>query len=136
MHDVFTKPRFYEGCQGYLHLWLNCAMKTMNEAVVEGMGGVWDGAASDARHPSFEKGAEEAVVAWNAPWPYHADAEPFINRALTHLFGGSNWSKHFTHVNERVDQIPARDPSVGAERWQGGGPAPQGGQGAPARSHV
>ena len=28
-------------------------------------------------------------MAWNGPWPYHAEAVPFINHALTHLFAVS-----------------------------------------------
>ena len=58
-------PRFSAGCEAYLHLWVNIALKTMNESVVEGMGGVWDRSSPDARHCSFEEGVKEAVVAWN-----------------------------------------------------------------------
>ena len=84
-------PRFYDGCQRYLHLWLNCALKTLNEAVVEGMGGVWDRSSPDARHCAFEQSVKEAVVAWNGPRPYHQEAVPFINHALNHLFGTKDW---------------------------------------------
>ena len=104
MKSVFTLPRFYLGCEGYLHLWLHCALKTMNESVVEGMGGVWDRSSPDARHCSFEASAKEAVVAWTAPWPYHPSALPFINHALNHLFGTKDWASHFMHINQRVDQ--------------------------------
>ena len=107
MKDVFTKTRFYEGCQAYLHLWLHCALKTMNESVVEGMGGVWDRSSPDARHVAFESSAKEAVVAWNGPWPYHQEAVPFINHTLTHLFGTASCSSRFTHTASRADQTPA-----------------------------
>ena len=29
MKDVLTQPRFYDGCQRYLHLWVHCATKTI-----------------------------------------------------------------------------------------------------------
>ena len=81
------------------------ALKSLNEAVVEGMGGVWDRSSPDARHCSFEHSAEEAVVAWNGPWPYHPEAEAFINHALAHCFGTSDWGSRFQHVDSRVDRL-------------------------------
>ena len=42
-----------------------CSAKTMCEAVVEGMGGVWDASAEPRRHPNFETGVEEAIIAWS-----------------------------------------------------------------------
>jgi hypothetical protein len=39
------------------------------------------------RHPGFETGAEEAVVAWNAPQPYHPAADAFVTNALNDVFG-------------------------------------------------
>ena len=39
---VFTDARFYSCCKNYLYLWTHMATKSMCEAVVEGMGGVWD----------------------------------------------------------------------------------------------
>ena len=107
MKDVFTERRFFEGCEDYLHLFAHCALKTMNEAIVEGMGSVWDASADAVRHPSFEQSVEEAVIAWSAPQPYHAEAIPFINRALTHLFRSSDWSSHFSHVNQQISRVPA-----------------------------
>ena len=107
MKDVITMPRFSAGCEAYLHLWVNIALKTMNESVVEGMGGVWDRSSPDARHCSFEEGVKEAVVAWNGPWPYHAEAVPFVNHTLNHLYGTSDWSGHFAHRDERTDRVPA-----------------------------
>lgn len=104
MRSVFTMPRFYSGCHGYLHLFAHCALKTMNEAVVEGMGGVWDRAAEAGRHLSFEASVEEAVLAWSAPQPYHVEAVSFINDSLVKLFG-DDWPQRFHHVNERVEQL-------------------------------
>ena len=39
MEDVFTLRDIYAGCQDYLYIFQHMACKTMNEAVVEGMGG-------------------------------------------------------------------------------------------------
>ena len=107
MKDVYTMTRFSAGCEAYLHLWLNIALKTMNESVVEGMGGVWDRSSPDARHCSFPESVKEAVVAWNGPWPYHAEAVPFVNHTLNHLFGTSDWAGRFTHGDERTYRVPA-----------------------------
>jgi len=101
MQSVFTEPRFYVGVEDYLYLWLHMASKSMCEAVVEGMGGVWDRVATDRRNVGFDTGVKESVLAWNAPQPYHASAEAFIARSLDHLFGGAGkWKTHFTH-NDR-----------------------------------
>ena len=70
----------------------------MCEAVVEGMGGIWDRCATDRRNVGFETGVVESVLAWNAPPPYHPSADAFIARSLEHLFGGAGkWKKAFTH---------------------------------------
>ena len=63
----------------------------MCEAVVEGMGGVWDRC---DRQGNWVTATEEAVIAWNAPQPYHPVAVPFINRALEN-WGGLNWEDRF-----------------------------------------
>ena len=82
------------------------ACKTMNEAVVEGMGGMWDRCASDGRHPEFETGAEEAVIAWSAPAPYHPAAVEFINHSLNDVFGfapdGTPLKWNFQHIDSRA----------------------------------
>ena len=70
MQSVFTEPRFYVGVEDYLYLWLHMASKSMCEAVVEGMGGVWDRVATDRRNVGFDTGVKESVLAWNAPQPY------------------------------------------------------------------
>jgi hypothetical protein len=50
MKTVFTDARFYSCCKNYLYLWTHMATKSMCEAVVEGMGGVWVcGTAATAR---------------------------------------------------------------------------------------
>ena len=87
MKTVFTDARFYSCCKNYLYLWTHMATKSMCEAVVEGMGGVWDRC---DRQGNWVTATEEAVIAWNAPQPYHPVAVPFINRALEN-WGGLNW---------------------------------------------
>ena len=40
------------------------------------------------------------MLSWSAPWPYHPEAELFINHALTHHFGaGKQW--HFSRDDEQ-----------------------------------
>jgi hypothetical protein len=103
MKVIFTEPRFYKGCEDFLYLFQHMATKVMNEAVLEGMGSVWDRAAQPGRHPSFAEGVKEAVIAWNAPPQWHPAAEKFITRALNHHFGGASWN--FTH-NDRRQRAP------------------------------
>ena len=62
-------------------------IKSMYEEVIEGMGGMWDRCATDGRHPGFETGAEEAVIAWNAPQPYHPAADDYVIHVLNDVFG-------------------------------------------------
>jgi len=95
MAVVLTQPKFYSIAPNYLYLFQHCALKGVPEAVVEGMGCVWDSCAMPGRHLSFEAGAQEAVVCWNAPRPYHPECDAFLARALTRYFEGGRW--HFTH---------------------------------------
>ena len=98
----FTQSRFYTEVPDFLYFFSHCASKTMCEAVVEGMGGgVWDRSADARRHPHFETGVLEAVVAWNAPQPYHPEADVFIARSLDHAFP-DGWRHAFMHQNART----------------------------------
>ena len=110
MKDVFTNPRFYVDCKDYLYLFQHCATKTMCEAVVEGMGGCWDRSSAADRHPSFETGIEEAVIAWSAPQPFHPEAKSFITKSLRNLYG-EDYASHFHHTDSRFSRIPT---------WAGG----------------
>jgi hypothetical protein len=121
MRDVFSQPKFYECCPGYLYLFQHCALKGSPEAVVEGMGGVWDRCAEPGRHLSFEAGVQEAVVCWNAPRPYDEGCDAFLDRALSLYFNGA--CPHFTHsetsaavvtkskVVQKIQRIPSRLPA-------------------------
>ena len=103
MRNVFTELRFYEGCREFLYLFQMMAAKTRNEAVVEGMGSVWDKVNDPQRHPGFVTGAEEAVIAYSAPPCAAPKAEDFVRRALDHKFGGKGWSKNFVHTDASRD---------------------------------
>ena len=87
MKDVFTDVKFYDRIDAFLYLFQHMALKSMCEAVIEGMGGMWDRCATDGRHPGFETGAEEAVIAWNAPQPYHPAADDYVTHVLNDVFG-------------------------------------------------
>ena len=100
--DVFTKAAFTTDCGDYLYLYQQMATKTCCEAVVEGMGSVWDQCTDPVRHPRFEVGAKEAVIAWNAPAAYLPEAEPFVSRALSRHFKGKPWN--FTHTDMQLRQ--------------------------------
>ena len=52
MRSVFTEARFKDGCKEFLYLFQMMATKTRNEAVVEGMGSVWDKVRHRALHIS------------------------------------------------------------------------------------
>ena len=76
MKDLWADPELKKltaGCEAYLYLWVHCATKTHNEAVVEAMGSKWDAAARDARHLHLKPATEEAVIAWSAPHPWHPE---------------------------------------------------------------
>ena len=73
------------------------------EAVLEGMGSVWDKAADVRRHPVFAESAKEAVIAWGAPQAYMPEAKSFCIWALREKFG-NDWQKHFSHTDERQRQ--------------------------------
>ena len=95
MKNVFTEPRFYSKCEDYLYLWLHMATKSMCEAVVEGMGGIWDRC---DRQGNWVTATKEAVIAWNTPKPYHPAATAFVARSLDHWSGGAGkWHDRFTH---------------------------------------
>ena len=79
------------------------ATKTRNEAVVEGMGSVWDKVNDPQRHPGFVTGAEEAVIAYSAPPCAAPEAEDFLRRALEKKFGTTAWAKNFVHHDKSRD---------------------------------
>ena len=102
MGDVFTTRSLYDGCGLFLYLFQHCASKTMCEAVVEGMGSVWDASSGARRHQRFEVSVKEAVIAWTAPQPYQDVANPFLTAALNRHFNGKPWN--FVHTDMRLRQ--------------------------------
>ena len=105
MKDVFTEPKFYDGCQDFLHLFKAMATKTSNEAVVEGMGSVWDKCSEPHRHPQFKNGVEEAVISWSAPASHLPAANPFLRRSLRTYFEGGPEKWNFHHEDTRFRNI-------------------------------
>ena len=59
----------------------------------------------DKRHPDLTSSMEEAVVAWNAPQPFHPEAKQFVAKSLSDLFG-SDYSDHFHHTNKQISRVP------------------------------
>ena len=89
-----------------LYLFQHCATKTLCEAVVDRMGGCWDLSSPTSRHPSFESGIEETMIAWSAPQTFHPEAKPFIAKSLRGLFG-EDYASHFHLPNQQVSRIRA-----------------------------
>ena len=108
MKDLWADPELKKltaGCEAYLYLWVHCATKTHNEAVVEAMGSKWDAAARDARHLHLKPATEEAVIAWSAPHPWHPEAAAFCTNALNRHAGVNRNGKqkpwNFHHIDGR-----------------------------------
>jgi hypothetical protein len=126
MSDVFTMPKLYDCCPNYLYIYQRCALKGVPEAIVKGMGGVWDRCARPGRHISFEAGVQEAVVCWNAPKRHHADCNGFLYRALSLHFKGGSW--HFTHTSAAtmrraeqskvVQKLAKQQPKLPGNVWE------------------
>ena len=89
------------GVGDFLYLLQHMATKTMCEAVIEGMGGMWSACSSDVRHLTMKAAAQEAVVCWSAPPPWHPAAVPFVNHSLNRMVGkdqnGAQKDWNFTH---------------------------------------
>jgi hypothetical protein len=64
---VFRDKRWYDGCSNVLHLYQMCALKSMNEAVVEGMCKVVDEHAQGNRGLSLHRYAYESIIHYNMP---------------------------------------------------------------------
>ena len=67
MKDLLTKARFHSNAGDWLFLFTNCILKTVNEAVVEGMCKIVHKHANPERNLSIERFAMEAVIDWNGP---------------------------------------------------------------------
>ena len=109
----------FQGVDSFLYLFQHCATKSMCEAVIEGMGSVWDKAADPERHPAFEESSKEAVIAWNAPKPYMPEAKHLIKRALDNHFGDKPWNFTHTDTQERYSVFTAGNSTLSALQAEG-----------------
>ena len=99
MKTVFTDARFSSCCKNYLYLWTHMATKSMCEAVVEGMGGVWDRC---DRQGNWVTATEEAVIARNAPQPYHIPSPCPSSTVRSRTGAGSTGKTAFTTTTGHV----------------------------------
>jgi hypothetical protein len=94
---LFTDSKLYGGAADWLYLYNHCALKSMNEAVVESMGSVLDAHAVGKRGLSMEKYVAEAIIHWNGPCTGQCNG--FLSRALDVHFKGEPW--HFTSQDKQ-----------------------------------
>ena len=94
-----------QGCEDFLYIFQHCATKTSCEAVVEGMGSVWDASATDRRHVGFQSGVHDAVIAYSAPEPHLPEADQFITRALNTYFEGGPEKWNFKNEDARFRNV-------------------------------
>eukprot|EP00918_Siedleckia_nematoides_P105699 GHVU01230798.1.p1 GENE.GHVU01230798.1~~GHVU01230798.1.p1 ORF type:complete len:300 (+),score=42.69 GHVU01230798.1:461-1360(+) len=96
MKDLFTTPAFYQGIEDILYVFERCALKSCNEAVVEGVTSVV------GRHAAADRGSDsdtitaETLVHYNGPLLHEADG--IIEEALNRYFGEGKW--HFDHFSD------------------------------------
>ncbi len=84
------EERFYSDCHDWLYLFNHCVLKTVNEAVVEGMGSVVDKHADGRRGLSQERYVMESIIDWNGPESH--ECESFLEAALNRHFKGEDWN--------------------------------------------
>ena len=85
---MFTNVAFQKGVEDWLYVFQHCALKTCNEAVVEGMGCIVDQHATPGRHLSMEAYAKEAIIDYNGPLLHEADA--FLMASVDRYFNRTN----------------------------------------------
>jgi hypothetical protein len=95
MKSVFACKELYAGLGDVLCVFQACALKTRNEAVVEGIDGVVNMHANSRRGLSAEMYEHEAFIHFNGP-PL-ARATGIIRDALNEHFEGKDW--HVTHTS-------------------------------------
>eukprot|EP00918_Siedleckia_nematoides_P085041 GHVU01186976.1.p1 GENE.GHVU01186976.1~~GHVU01186976.1.p1 ORF type:complete len:177 (+),score=16.85 GHVU01186976.1:339-869(+) len=94
--DLLTISTLYDGLGDILWVFEQCAFKTRNEAIVEGMTSLLKAHSSDVRHLSPESAEAEAFIHWSGP-PLH-QADGLIEKALDRYFKGSDW--YFQHTSD------------------------------------
>ena len=95
MKSLFTCKELYIGMGDVLDTFQACALKSRNEAVVEGIGSVVNIHADSRRGLSANKYSMEAFIHWNGPTLPAADG--VVKSALDIYFEGKPW--HFKHVS-------------------------------------
>jgi hypothetical protein len=103
--EVMTAKRMYQDCPDYIYMYQHCALKTMNEAVVEGMCSVVSRHATGVRGLSFNKYGMESIIVWNAPIPHKADA--FLSAAVDLYFKGKKHGWRFFSVDTNRNRVAA-----------------------------
>jgi len=84
MKFMFTSDVFSKGVEDWLYMFNHCALKSMNEAAVEGMGCIVDQHAAPEKHLSMETYSKEAMIHYNAPMVH--EAESFLKDSLDVMF--------------------------------------------------
>ena len=102
MKSLFTDPALYAGLGDILWVFEQCALKTCNEAVVEGMGSIVTLHADSRRGLNAEAIEKEAFIHFNGPPLARADG--LIKEALDLHFKGKDW--HFTQVSVNGQKSP------------------------------
>jgi hypothetical protein len=92
---LFTQKELSNNLGDVLYVFPACALKTRNEAVVEGIGSVVNMHASSRRGMSAEMYEHEAFIHFNGPPLARADG--LIKAALNDHFDGKPW--HFNHTS-------------------------------------
>ena len=105
--DLLTKADLYIGCECVVWLIANCALKSLNEAVVEGMGCILDRHGSDARNLGQVKISREAVVHYNGPTLLQS--RHFLTEVNNDLHGCTTWATDSTyhHVDPKQRSVYA-----------------------------
>ena len=91
---------------GFIYLFSNCILKTINEAVVEGMCKTVHKHASSERHLGIDRFAIEAVVDWAAPTT--ARATPVLTAAMNKTFNGKEWNFFAKTSGYQVSEVVDR----------------------------
>ena len=83
MRVIFMEERFHKDCHDWLYIFNHCVLKTVNEAVVEGMGSIVDKHAYPKRGLSQDRYVKESIIDWNGPQTH--ECEGFLCAALINI---------------------------------------------------
>ena len=116
MKSVFTESKLYSGVGDILYLFQHCALKTSNEAVVEGIGNIVNMHADRRRGLSSDAYEREAFIHYNGPPLCKADG--LIKEVLDiHFDEGKPW--HFTKGSRGAQSVSAGSKSAVLTRHHG-----------------